>query len=220
MAAPLDDEEDALLKEDFYALFNVSREATKEEINAAYKQMSRIYHPDKHQDPDKKKNAEVVSRVKTPAEIIAEYERIKRDEEEKRLQRQTNPQSSVMRFIIKRQIGTGLQQYIYTSGTKIRSWDVERQKQEQQEKMQEKKTNAESMVELMKETVERITEAEERKNGLIIITASDLPGFYDPCYGEDKKLYIKYKFRKKLHHTTLNDQDSIRLPQQIFTNCV
>ncbi|XP_052760863.1 dnaJ homolog subfamily C member 11-like [Mya arenaria] len=559
MAAPLDDEEDALLKEDFYALFNVSREATKEEINAAYKQMSRIYHPDKHQDPDKKKNAEVifdklkkahevlmdqrkrtiydlygksglesyglevVSRVKTPAEIIAEYERIKRDEEEKRLQRQTNPQStstisvdasslfesnaydyedddddeedydvidltvpeinsmtlsqsvecpltsrdtgtlawqvnaqdgrgsgnfrasykrfttkgtlvsSVMvgskqdvsfkwshvffrrcdlslsaklvpaynstsillaprlgaglvfmfdknwqwRFHLnwpvpalsntliytseKRQIITqamltikgsymtvsythkfhnnegsitvqakagttgfhvevGVQKTITsfstigatvslgTSGVGLalkmdrgqhtilvpvtlaheivpsavfygtvapivfyvavknlivtpflamqKERDVERQKQEQQEKMQEKKTNAESMVELMKETVERITEAEERKNGLIIITAvygklssespsdlqsadcidvtvqlqalvkdsklispeknskSDLPGFYDPCYGEDKKLYIKYKFRKKLHHTTLNDQDSIRLPQQ------
>ncbi|KAH3755204.1 hypothetical protein DPMN_189894 [Dreissena polymorpha] len=550
MAAPLDEGDGDFISDDLYALLNISKEATKDEITQSYKQLSRIYHPDKHQDPVKKKKAEqvfskikrahevltdahkrviydlygekglesygleIVSRTKTPAEIIAEYKRIQEDEEQKRLERRTNPHSSVEMVIdatslferdeyaefsdsmpeinsltvsqsvecpltsqdtgiiswnvnaangrgtgsftttyrrllanrgtiqaalqfgnkddltlrwshnvnkncvfklhtrlaafsdndtLKITVGFGggfvyvfdknwqgrihynvlpvsslstvlvynserrqvvmqimlspMNSYIHGGYThkfenqegdvsvvarvgtqgflvqagvekKITSFstigatlsvgvptgvavtvklfrgqhslvvpinlsseilpsavfygtitpiivymavkklivnpfltqqkekDLERKKNEHQERMQEKRREAEAMVELMRETVERNIEMEERKNGLIITTAiygklsaenpgdlqsedcidvtlplqalvkdsklispekntmCDLPGFYDPCFGEEKKLYVKYKFRKKLHHTTIGDKENIRLPQQ------
>lgn len=43
---------------------------------------------------------------------------------------------------------------------------------------------------------------------------SGLPGFYDPCIGEEKSLYIRYKFRNRLHQATVGDMEPIRLPQQ------
>ncbi|KAL4221592.1 DnaJ (Hsp40) [Mactra antiquata] len=129
MAAPFVEDADETLENDYYSLLNVSREATKSEIDQAYKRLCRIYHPDKHFDPVKKKNAgilfaklkrahevlsdehkrvlynlygekglesykmEVVTRTKTPAEIIAEYERFQAEAEERRLQQATNPRS-------------------------------------------------------------------------------------------------------------------------------
>lgn len=36
------------------------RNATQEEITAAYKKLSRFYHPDKHREEDKQKKAEVM----------------------------------------------------------------------------------------------------------------------------------------------------------------
>ena len=41
---------------------------------------------------------QVISRTKTPAEIIAEYERIQREREERRLQQRTNPRVCVLLF--------------------------------------------------------------------------------------------------------------------------
>ena len=41
---------------------------------------------------------QVISRTKTPAEIIAEYERIQREREERRLQQRTNPRVCVSLF--------------------------------------------------------------------------------------------------------------------------
>ena len=37
---------------------------------------------------------EVISRTKTPAEIIAEYERFQQEQEERRLRQRTNPKVS------------------------------------------------------------------------------------------------------------------------------
>ncbi|KAL5013903.1 hypothetical protein ScPMuIL_008173 [Solemya velum] len=134
--------------------------------------------------------------------------------------------------------------------------ELEKKREEYAEKLAEKKREAQAAVELMRETVERSVESEERRSGLIISkafygklasveerdladshcidvvvplqafvkesklileeysTKSDLPGFYDPCIGEDKKLYIRYRFRKRYHQVTLNDNESIRLPQE------
>ncbi|KAK7093992.1 dnaJ homolog subfamily C member 11-like isoform X2 [Littorina saxatilis] len=130
MAASLEEDDD-FLANDFYALLNVGKEATTEEINYAFRRLSKIYHPDKHLDPSKKKAAEevfsklkkaheilidkhkrtiydtygekglktegleIISRTKTPAEIIAEYERLQREREERRLQQRTNPRGTV-----------------------------------------------------------------------------------------------------------------------------
>ncbi|KAI8796247.1 dnaJ subfamily C member 11 [Biomphalaria glabrata] len=130
MAASLE-EDDEILKSDYYALLNVDKKATIEEINNAFRHLSKIYHPDKHVDPIKKKKAEeifnklrkahdvlrdksrrtiydmygekgletgdmeIIARTKTPAEIIAEYERIQKEREERRLQQRTNPRGTI-----------------------------------------------------------------------------------------------------------------------------
>ncbi|XP_064641840.1 dnaJ homolog subfamily C member 11-like [Lineus longissimus] len=49
---------------------------------------------------------------------------------------------------------------------------------------------------------------------------SGLPGFYDPCLGEEKVLYIRYKFREQLHHVTIGDMEEIRCPlaRHVMTN--
>ena len=43
-----------------YSFLHVSRQASQDEITAAYKKLSRLYHPDKHRDEEKKKHAEVM----------------------------------------------------------------------------------------------------------------------------------------------------------------
>ncbi|XP_067826328.1 dnaJ homolog subfamily C member 11 isoform X3 [Heptranchias perlo] len=58
MAAALVDEE--INSDDFYALLNVRREATQEELKAAYRRLCMLYHPDKHRDPDLKQQAETL----------------------------------------------------------------------------------------------------------------------------------------------------------------
>lgn len=119
------------VEDDYYAFLNVSREANQEELTNAYRKLSKIYHPDKHADPLKKRDAEilfnktrkayevladphkraiydtlgikgldtegwqVVQRTKTPQEIREEYERLAREQEERRLQQRTNPKGSI-----------------------------------------------------------------------------------------------------------------------------
>uniref|UniRef100_A0A8D3BWP4 DnaJ homolog subfamily C member 11 n=1 Tax=Scophthalmus maximus TaxID=52904 RepID=A0A8D3BWP4_SCOMX len=56
MAASLD--EDELGSDDYYSLLNVRREATQDELKAAYRRLCMLYHPDKHRDPELKRQAE------------------------------------------------------------------------------------------------------------------------------------------------------------------
>uniref|UniRef100_A0A8D0AE10 DnaJ homolog subfamily C member 11 n=1 Tax=Sander lucioperca TaxID=283035 RepID=A0A8D0AE10_SANLU len=56
MASALDDDE--ILNDDFYSLLNVRREATQDELKAAYRRLCMLYHPDKHRDPELKRQAE------------------------------------------------------------------------------------------------------------------------------------------------------------------
>ncbi|KAM6116736.1 dnaJ homolog subfamily C member 11 isoform 2-T2 [Phoenicopterus ruber ruber] len=44
--------------EDYYSLLNVRREASQEELKAAYRRLCMLYHPDKHRDPELKTQAE------------------------------------------------------------------------------------------------------------------------------------------------------------------
>ncbi|KAL0851890.1 hypothetical protein ABMA28_000180 [Loxostege sticticalis] len=124
--------ENILLEENYYQLLNVSKTATPEEINSAYRRFSRMFHPDKHStDPNKQKWAEqifnkvkeayevlsdshkraiydtlgkrglevdgweVIFRTRTPREIREEYERLKREREERRLQQSANPRGTI-----------------------------------------------------------------------------------------------------------------------------
>lgn len=63
----------AELDEDYYTFLNIRREATNEEINNAYRRLSRLYHPDKHADPVQKKQAEgLFSKTKRAYEILTD----------------------------------------------------------------------------------------------------------------------------------------------------
>jgi len=51
---------------------------------------------------------------------------------------------------------------------------------------------------------------------LILHEASkcQLPGFYDPCMGEEKCLYVQYTFHGVQHEATIQDAESLRIPKQ------
>ncbi|XP_065349572.1 dnaJ homolog subfamily C member 11 [Cloeon dipterum] len=55
---------------------------------------------------------------------------------------------------------------------------------------------------------------QDSKLYLVEGSKNELPGFYDPCIGEDKKLLIQYKFRGKLHETILEDSEALTIPRQ------
>ncbi|XP_011501750.1 PREDICTED: dnaJ homolog subfamily C member 11 [Ceratosolen solmsi marchali] len=58
-------------EDDYYALFNISKTATQEEITNAYRRLSKSYHPDKHMDPHLKKDAEILfSRINKVYEVL------------------------------------------------------------------------------------------------------------------------------------------------------
>ncbi|KDR18967.1 dnaJ homolog subfamily C member 11 isoform X2 [Zootermopsis nevadensis] len=68
-----DDESRVLIEEDYYTFFNIPRNATNEEINNAYRRNSRLYHPDKHVEPIRKKEAEILfNKTKKAYEVLSD----------------------------------------------------------------------------------------------------------------------------------------------------
>ncbi|MCJ8744630.1 hypothetical protein PDJAM_G00120870 [Pangasius djambal] len=57
MAATMENESDTG-NDDYYSLLNVRREATQEELKSSYRRLCMLYHPDKHRDPELKRQAE------------------------------------------------------------------------------------------------------------------------------------------------------------------
>uniref|UniRef100_A0A8D0DE39 DnaJ (Hsp40) homolog, subfamily C, member 11a n=1 Tax=Sander lucioperca TaxID=283035 RepID=A0A8D0DE39_SANLU len=45
-------------------------------------------------------------------------------------------------------------------------------------------------------------------------TKSGLPGFYDPCVGEEKSLKVLYQFRGVMHQVLSGDSEPLRIPKQ------
>lgn len=43
---------------------------------------------------------------------------------------------------------------------------------------------------------------------------SGLPGFYDPCVGEEKSLKVLYQFRGVMHQVVSGDTEPLRIPKQ------
>ncbi|XP_043987196.1 dnaJ homolog subfamily C member 11a [Gambusia affinis] len=71
MASALDDDE--ICNDDYYSLLNVRREATQEELKAAYRRLCMLYHPDKHRDPELKRQAEALFNLVHEAyEVLSE----------------------------------------------------------------------------------------------------------------------------------------------------
>ncbi|XP_078104247.1 dnaJ homolog subfamily C member 11-like [Sander vitreus] len=55
------------------------------------------------------------------------------------------------------------------------------------------------------------------KDSKLILTEASkagLPGFYDPCVGEDKSLKLLYQFRGVMHQVISADTESLRIPKQ------
>jgi DnaJ family protein C protein 11 len=46
------------------------------------------------------------------------------------------------------------------------------------------------------------------------VSKSNLTGFYDPCVGEEKTLFINYSFRSQIHTVTYKDTDPVVLPNR------
>jgi len=44
-------------------------------------------------------------------------------------------------------------------------------------------------------------------------TKSQLPGFFDPAIGEDKRLHIIYNYREQPHEVMILDKEGLRLPK-------
>jgi DnaJ family protein C protein 11 len=45
------------------------------------------------------------------------------------------------------------------------------------------------------------------------VMQSHLEGFYDPCIGETKQLFIEYTFNCDSYKATFEDSDVVRLPR-------
>ncbi|KAL7037167.1 hypothetical protein ACKWTF_009098 [Chironomus riparius] len=72
----MDDPEILEVEDDYYGFLNVPKDATIEQINSAYKNLSRTYHPDKHIDPEAKKNAEIIfNKLKQAHEVLTNPEK-------------------------------------------------------------------------------------------------------------------------------------------------
>uniref|UniRef100_A0A8C7SF42 DnaJ homolog subfamily C member 11 n=1 Tax=Oncorhynchus mykiss TaxID=8022 RepID=A0A8C7SF42_ONCMY len=60
------------------------------------------------------------------------------------------------------------------------------------------------------------------KDSKLILTEASkagLPGFYDPCVGEDKSLKLLYQFRGVMHQVLSADTEALRIPKQCkYTN--
>uniref|UniRef100_A0A3P9HIM5 DnaJ (Hsp40) homolog, subfamily C, member 11b n=1 Tax=Oryzias latipes TaxID=8090 RepID=A0A3P9HIM5_ORYLA len=55
------------------------------------------------------------------------------------------------------------------------------------------------------------------KDSKLILTEASkvgLPGFYDPCVGEDKSLKLLYQFRGVMHQVISADNEALRIPKQ------
>jgi hypothetical protein len=48
---------------------------------------------------------------------------------------------------------------------------------------------------------------------LIVLLKSSLEGFFDPCFGETKQLYIEYNFNGEPYQAIFNDNELVRLPK-------
>ncbi|KAH1023748.1 hypothetical protein HUJ05_003353 [Dendroctonus ponderosae] len=69
----LDSDEENVSDQDFYSFLNVPKEASREEINNAYRRLSRMYHPDKHLDPGLKSKAEIMfNKTKKAYEVLSD----------------------------------------------------------------------------------------------------------------------------------------------------
>ncbi|XP_053171921.1 dnaJ homolog subfamily C member 11 [Scomber japonicus] len=72
MAASIEDDFESN-NQDYYSLLNVRKEATVEELKASYRRLCMLYHPDKHRDPELKRQAEqLFNQVHQAYEVLSD----------------------------------------------------------------------------------------------------------------------------------------------------
>lgn len=49
---------------------------------------------------------------------------------------------------------------------------------------------------------------------MVCFGQTGLPGFYDPCVGEEKSLKVLYQFRGVMHQVLSGDTEALRIPKQ------
>lgn len=49
---------------------------------------------------------------------------------------------------------------------------------------------------------------------IVVFSQTGLPGFYDPCVGEEKSLKVLYQFRGVMHQVLSPDGEALRIPKQ------
>ncbi|XP_017764560.1 PREDICTED: dnaJ homolog subfamily C member 11 isoform X2 [Eufriesea mexicana] len=107
--------------------------------------------------------------------------------------------------------------------------EKEKEKEVNKTRMMEKQKEAESATKLMKATYNS-EQQHIRRDEVIDVTIplqclvkdsklilydaskSELPGFYDPCVGEEKQLLIQYLFRNETHECIVKDNAPVRIP--------
>uniref|UniRef100_A0A182JRE3 J domain-containing protein n=1 Tax=Anopheles christyi TaxID=43041 RepID=A0A182JRE3_9DIPT len=68
-----DNEEVGYMEEDYYSALNLPRDATQEEISKAYRNLSKIFHPDKHDNGENKQKAELMfNRTKKAYKVLSD----------------------------------------------------------------------------------------------------------------------------------------------------
>ena len=62
--------------ENFYTFLNIPRDASQSSVNDAYRRLSRLYHPDKHMEPERKQQAEAMfNKIKSAYEVLSDPHR-------------------------------------------------------------------------------------------------------------------------------------------------
>lgn len=71
-----DSDEERPMEEDYYTFLNVAKDASKDDINTAYRRLSRLYHPDKHVEINNKQKAELLfNKTKKAYEVLSDPHR-------------------------------------------------------------------------------------------------------------------------------------------------
>jgi len=66
-------EDESAVDNEYYCFLNVPRTASDGQLSAAYKKLARLYHPDKHQDPGKREEAELLfTKLKRCYEVLSD----------------------------------------------------------------------------------------------------------------------------------------------------
>ena len=60
-------------KKDYYAILKINNDATQEQINKSYRKLAMEWHPDRHKEPEKKKEADALHKITILEDKLASF---------------------------------------------------------------------------------------------------------------------------------------------------